>query len=76
MSLIHKVVEEHRAEVAARAVSKATATVNTQVARDAFLSEFKTRVEATIRPLFDSFVADLIALRHDAPRRRRPGQPV
>jgi hypothetical protein len=66
MSLIHKVIEEHRAEMAARAASKAAAAVNTQVARDAFLSEFKTRVEATVRPLLDAFVADLIASRHDA----------
>jgi hypothetical protein len=66
MSLVKKAVEEHQAEMAARAASKAAATVNTQVARDAFLSEFKTRVEATVRPLLDSFVADLIASRHDA----------
>jgi hypothetical protein len=66
MSLIHKVIEEHRAEMAARAASKAAAAVNTQVARDAFLSEFKTRVEATVRPLLDAFVADLVASRHDA----------
>lgn len=66
MSLVKKVIEEHEAEMAARAASKAAAAVNTQVARDAFLSEFKTRVEATVRPLLDSFVSDLIASRHDA----------
>lgn len=66
MSLIHKIVEEHKAEMAARAASKAAAIVDTQVARDAFLSEFKTRVETTVRPLLDAFVADLIASRHDA----------
>lgn len=66
MSLVKKAVEEHQAEMAARAASKAAAAVDTQVARDAFLSEFKTRVEAAVRPLLDSFVADLIASRHDA----------
>lgn len=66
MSLVKKAIEEHKAAIAARAASKAAAAINTQVAREAFLSEFKARVEAGVRPLLDAFVADLVASRHDA----------